>query len=444
MTDVPLWAAPGTLAGLIQRGHGAGRSAARSDPAWAGALVLACLTDDPRWDQQIEERGWYYATLAMDCGVPAERIGASLRGLPRPPAGYADHGGALVVDVLQHLAARGVPGAIPSLLDYLRSGRRLDLALDALLPFAAHPEASGLLDDLLAVADDETLRDALAFRRDLARAPWSDWRDASPRIDRAIAATARPRAETTTSADRGAFQAAARAAVLRAMRAAKLPRLPDVPAGACWEAALLAHGAELLQDDDLAPAVRRTVRNSLRALRSPDALRWARSHAFSRGPVSATARSMLITLAEPADGPALAARLATALADDDIYTQCDLVPALGRIRYQPSVTTVSALFDTTGYSYLRARAAVALSRMSPAFGPTRAIECLDDSDSGTRELGARFAGREARERLYEAAHDPAEADTVRRAAAARLAGWDQDRTSPPDEGGPSGASIDLR
>ncbi|MFI6169151.1 hypothetical protein ACIBCN_20395 [Nocardia sp. NPDC051052] len=51
-----LWAEPGTLRGMIQRGRGACYPEAQAEPAKAGDLVVDCIVHDPRWDHQVEQR----------------------------------------------------------------------------------------------------------------------------------------------------------------------------------------------------------------------------------------------------------------------------------------------------------------------------------------------------------------------------------------------------
>lgn len=91
-------AAPDTPLGQLQRGRGAGWLRAIQDPAQGRTNLLACLARDPRWDRQVESRGDYYATLALelevtpaqivalgppDDQVTAARCLASLRSWPR-------------------------------------------------------------------------------------------------------------------------------------------------------------------------------------------------------------------------------------------------------------------------------------------------------------------------------------------------------------------------
>ncbi len=48
-----------------------------------------------------------------------------------------------------------VSGSVTELRTYLRTRRDVSLAVDALLPFLEHPEAEGLHDEIVDVADEQ-------------------------------------------------------------------------------------------------------------------------------------------------------------------------------------------------------------------------------------------------------------------------------------------------
>ncbi|MEU7634206.1 hypothetical protein AB0C34_30255 [Nocardia sp. NPDC049220] len=152
------WAEPSTLLGMIQRGRGACYGAAHAERAMAAEFVVDCVVHDPRWDHQVEERSWLYATLVVDLGVDLSRLRAALAG---PVGASGDSDTWLATGVLERLAHRGVGGSITELRHCLRSGRDLEQVLGSSIPFTGHPEAEGLLDDVLEVADDEQLRSTI-------------------------------------------------------------------------------------------------------------------------------------------------------------------------------------------------------------------------------------------------------------------------------------------
>ncbi|QIS12239.1 hypothetical protein [Nocardia arthritidis] len=419
------WAEPSTLLGMIQRGRGACLRDARAQPAVAGQFVVDCIVRDPRWDRQVEQRGWLYATLVADLGVDLSRLCAAYSG-PADPYGDADAW--LATGVLGLLARRGVDGAVTELRHYLRSGRDLDQALDALIPFIDHPEAEGLLDEVLEVADDEQLESALTSYRwfDLSRPPWPDWRGASARIERVIAVAEQTRAARERPVfDRAAREAAARERVLRAaiesdlITAASASELTEER----WETTLLAIAPDLLQESP--SVIRIAVRRCLKKLRSPHALTWARANAALDGAVAWAALRLFADVAETSDAPWLLELLTEAVArgNDYLYQQYDLVAALGRLDHVAGLATVEGIFDNTVYSVLRKQCAMTLSRLAPDFAEGRAVECLDDCESETREFAvahADMSAPEVCERIGRMADDPTEDDDNRRAAAARI------------------------
>ncbi|MFI6996413.1 hypothetical protein [Nocardia sp. NPDC050175] len=424
-TDVPkLWAEPGTLLGMMQRGRGACYREARAEPVVAGNLVVECIVHDPRWDHQVEQRSWLYATLVADVGVELSRLRAAYDG-PADPTGDADAW--LATGVLERLARRGVDGAVTELRHYLRSGRDLDQALDSLIPFAEHPEAEGLLNDVLEVADDEQLGSVLApfgQLRDLSAPPWPAWRRASASIERVVVAAKHIR-ESAEVFDRTGREATNRERVLQAAAEANLVTSISELTEDDWETTLLRIAPNLLQDNATPRVIPIAVRKALRKLRSPQALTWARTYATLDDTVGRTALSQFADLAETSDAPRVFEFLTEAVSrgNNYLYDQCDLVSALGRLNHAAVRATIDEIFDNTLYSYLRIRCATALSRLAPAFADERAVECLDDCEPETRELGithANLAVPAIRARLGRIADDPTEEDDNRRAATDRI------------------------
>lgn len=152
----------------------------------------------------------------------------------------------------------------------------------------------------------------------------------------------------------------------------------------------------------------------------------ARANADLDGDAGAAAISLLADFAEPADGPRLCDLLKDALAQGNIYAQCDLVDGLARLGHVAAVGIIDEIFDGTVYSYLRTRCAAASALLSPDFAEYRAIECLDDCESETRALGVTHASDRmpmVRERIRGMAEDVTEEDCNRRTASARIAQW---------------------
>ncbi|MFF2083669.1 hypothetical protein ACFVVM_07820 [Nocardia sp. NPDC058176] len=426
-TDTPL-AGPDTLLGMIQRGRGACRPAALAQPTIARELVVDCIVGDPRWDHQVESRGWLYANLVVDLGIDPIRFRPAYAG-PLDPTGDSDAW--LTLGVLGHLAARGTAGSIAELRHYLRSGRDLNIALDRLIPFVDHPEAQGLLDDILQVYDNDQLLDCVGFcsPAELALPPWPQWRRESARIDRTVRAAELVRAQHARLArDRGPSD---RELVLRAAVAAKVVAAPstlDLSAEQ-WETTLLTVATDYSYGADIGWTRREQIalRRCLRQLNSPSASEWARANVDLDSDLGYWALSILSSTATPADAPALLELLTEALArgNDHIVDQCTLVSALAPLEHVAAVPIIEEIFDTTVYSYLRRQCAEALSRLSTEFGAGRAVECLDDCESGTRAVAIACVDigvPGVRQRLDHLAEDPSEDDDNRLAARARVGG----------------------
>ncbi len=139
-------AEPATLLGLLQRGRGAGYLAALTHPEQGAAIIVHCISHDPRWDRQVEERAWFYASLVAELHIELAQLRAAF---DPPPSQSGDAAGWLATDVFSLSARRGLPGGVSELRRYLLSGRDPQLALSYLVPLAGHPEAVGLLDDVL-------------------------------------------------------------------------------------------------------------------------------------------------------------------------------------------------------------------------------------------------------------------------------------------------------
>ncbi|AYF74529.1 hypothetical protein D7D52_12390 [Nocardia yunnanensis] len=417
------WAAADSLLGMIQRGRGAAYPAALAQPRQARDFLIDCIADDPRWDHQVESRGWLYACLVKELGVDLRWLRAAYS-RPADPGGDADAW--LAIDVLEDLARAQVEGSVTELRYYLRTGRDLDLALRALVPFHAHPEARGLLDELLEVADDEQLGRAVAWSFDLGAPPWPQWRAQSPRVDRVLWAEEQrvaqrrpvPHVDRSAAERERILDAAVERGLLSPGEATGLD-------DSRWEATLLRVAPQLLADRSLPAAARIATRRQMMRQHSPDALAWARSKAGLDGTLGHQALAMLSASGEAPDAAELLDHLAISSegGQDSIAVQCTLVDGLTRLAYRPAAPIFESLFDTTVYSYLRERCALGLGCISGDFARGRAVECLTDAEAGTRGVGVTHADLsmpDVRERLVRMAEDAMEEEGNRRAASIRI------------------------
>jgi hypothetical protein len=129
------------------------------------------------------------------------------------------------------------------------------------------------------------------------------------------------------------------------------------------------------------------------------------------------------------DIPRCRARLVAALGttpyDSEAYRVCSALDILARFPDIGPLPEVEAAFIQTGYAYARVRAARAMHMNAPAwFAETYGYECLWDCEDEIWQLGCEIvplAHPGARERLQALVDDPWEEESLREAAARRLA-----------------------
>jgi HEAT repeat protein len=185
---------------------------------------------------------------------------------------------------------------------------------------------------------------------------------------------------------------------------------------------LLDVGLPLVSGTDDPDRLERAVLRGLRRLRSGRALAWARASAHDLASGSA-ARAVLAVNADESDLPQLRSLLEWASDQHAIYDQCSIVDALHRLGDTAAVGQISALYESTVYSYLRRRCTLALAALHPAFPESLAVEALWDCEAETRRCGIERAALSdpVRKRLLMIAGDTIEELGTRQAAEARLA-----------------------
>ncbi len=107
---------------MLQRGRGAGYLAALDAPReTVGSLLIECITNDPRLDQQCEDRAEYYASLILATGMDL----APIYSLVKQNDNQEDDltvTSTLPMETLTALAERGSGDAVQMLRDYVSSG----------------------------------------------------------------------------------------------------------------------------------------------------------------------------------------------------------------------------------------------------------------------------------------------------------------------------------
>ena len=448
--------------GKLQRGLGSGYLwALDAHRSVAHALLVHCLFNDPRWDQQLDAREEYYATLALDIELDLQSLEAWLRDNDEESAELEQN----VLGMLGRMAIRGNAEASRVLRDYVAHGRSWQRAIalltgdpEMMRAGVPWPEAVVGLDGVLVerFAGESALAEALADVDGRER-PWSLWSIENHRIAGALAAGHRvplpPRTrrrqprrkqpnprELSTEALLGVTEESrwrqiaeelttrrSRDDVRRMMGAA---RDPD---SAMRRAAILALAnqgrrdvleiAEESTSQEPRGKLQGTIALALEAMPLSQtrtlAHEWLTSPDWGR---RRKAAGILGTRAEEQDlegaRRALARELDEGLAGD-VFVICSLAEALQRCARQGPFEELSRAYEQIPYSYGRRFIVSALAASDPTFAGDLAVECLWDCELESRAIAAAFVDRRIRlasQRLAELAGDDAQAASVRLAA----------------------------
>jgi hypothetical protein len=461
----PRLAPPESLLGRLQRGRGAGfLGALREQPSAVWPLLSECITRDPRWDRQLEERG-YYADLAIGTRMDLAPLADFLLANDDPdPSGCETW---LAVAILGTMARRGSAEAAHILRDYVSFGQWWGDAVDALQASPFRHLLSGL-DVVIChrFPADEDLAEQLGCC-DGDEEPWQSWRQTNPRLAKVFTNDDRLRAERRAAReqDLGDFAALPlhqllsladsrnwlriRRAVAQAVQPSDVELLashlsarePFAAAAAVAGLGKLGSPAAWLplkrfldSTPQIEPPLRGAVVRDVSAFPAELTLDLGRSWFDDQNGLFRTlGQRILERHASAADVPRLRSAVAASLERRDMWRLCAVLDAFQRFPGLGYVPELRQAYDGAPYSRARTRAARALRVTSPdRFQSEVAFECLWDCEAGTRELACHAADPRvpgAADRLTELAGDPLEEDEVRQAAAGKLAG----RT----EGGPA-------
>ena len=463
--NAPALADPADPLGKLQRGLGSGYLwAMDADRAVSHALLVHCVFNDPRWDRQLDDRDDYHATLALDIGLDL----APLEGWLRDNAEEDSETSQDILAMLGRMALRRHAEARRVLREYVAYGAAWGRALEGLVGGDAAPTSSGppwpevvagLDRVLLERFDTQDALDEALSGIDPRERPWSLWSVENPAIARAlefdhgdappepVSRAWRPRerqvkphemytvellaivessrwaqiaeelATRTTPYDVELLVAAANAPDLPMRRAAILALGQQGRREVLAIAEENTHQAERGKlQGAIALALEAMPLSQTRAL----AHDWLGSDDWAR---RRKAAGMLAAWAEDEDvAPArnaLSRELDRGL-DGDVYVVCSLSEALGRCAVHGPFDELSRAYEAIPYSYGRRYVVSALAAADPTFGGDVAVECLWDCEREVRELAAGRVDRRVRlaaQRLDELAADPAQAASVRRAAA---------------------------
>lgn len=417
-------ASPDTVLGKLQRGTGDGFRAALTIPrSDAVELLWSCVVRDPRWDQQVESRGRYYADLVTLAGLDLDRLRPEH--CPDPPAGCDQR---LVVDVLGELALDGDAEAGAVLLDHVVAGTEWDGAIAAIAqtPGDLHRQLPEVLEQRFDA--EELARIVQRWQREI------DWRDLAaehPWVQRALARAGdrvpQPvMREPLPSMDRPASEllrfewpgAPSRRLIHRLTAMLRPGEREQILAALDCEvsAQTLAFRVLALLDDpgglDAAEAILtedRPGRARAGAARYVSSLTAAHTLEVARGWLDAedgrhsAALAVFGRHAEPRDGPMLIGRLEDAWRERQFYDVCSLIDAFARLPALMPHELMRSIFAEAEYSYARRRAARVIAVAGDGRLPRDLAEAaVFDCEGEIQDLGLASlepnAGREVHER----------------------------------------------
>lgn len=448
--------------GKLQRGLGSGYLwALNAHPSVSHALVMHCLFNDPRWDQQLDARDEYYATLALDIGLDVAALEAWLRDHDDDSAESESS----VLGVLGRMAIRDHAEARRVLRDYVAYGRSWQRAIALLtgdpgsMPVGPPwPEVVAGLDQVLIdrFAGDSALAEALADV-DARDRPWTLWSIENHRIAGALAAGHRvplpprtrrrpqrrrppnPRAMSTEAllqiAEESRWRQIAEELTTRRSRddMQRMMQAARNPERAMRRAAILALAnqgrrdvleiAEETTSEEQRGKLQGTIALALEAM--PLTQTRALAHDWLTSPDWGRRRKAAGILGSRAEAEDLEhvlrglSRELDAGLEGDVFVVCSLAEALERCAEQGPFEELSRAYEQIPYSYGRRFIVSALAASDPTFAGDLAVECLWDCELESRAIAAAHVDRRIRlasQRLQELVGDEAQAASVRRAA----------------------------
>ena len=460
----------------LRKGRGAGFVAALAGGATDD--LVECVLDDPRWDQQVEDRADYYARLFIATGASMEPLRRRLAE-PDDEADISDFW--LPAGVVAEMALRGHATASQALADTVASGAHWRICIDALGGVGGVELVNNIVTaDHVAALVARVTSEELADAGKWLMAPWETWAERVPALQFVVRAASESASEahpiagpigwaakqlrrpeppanltSLSSAQllavgcnnwRDATKVAnvlaqrrdeetLRLLVSTAESGALAPRVVALHAlGKLGSPALLASAVEFLRrESTLEEEVRREHRlrrayvRYLEGLPPSDTLTLAREWFHEPWPLSFAAEQILALHATPDDRPMLEAAGATALAESTMYRRCSLVDALRTAGPAPTLPLLCAVYQQVPYSYARWRVVEALGECAAGGAPSGAArefltEALWDCESGARVVACRAleSSTTTASRLFELANDAHEDDEVRAAAKSKL------------------------
>jgi hypothetical protein len=460
-----------SLLGQLQRGRGSGfLRALQEDVAVVRPLVLDCVTHDPRWDGQLEDRSSYYATLIMQITLPLDPFDAFLRTCSENNLLDSEY---ILLDTLCALARRGDLSAVAVLRAYLTYGNdwyKWRCVFETLMEV---PSASVSVDEVSHIIDqrfhdDDTLDDELPYVP-TKEEPWRSLRLVNPHVSRIL----RRREMEEEHRQQQEKQVQVRFASLpisellavavdsdtlrfadlelqKRVTIADLDLLLHVAQqGERWQRRMAFRGLERLAHPAALPTLQRFFESpdpdaqpgsgalygaAVRAIKAlPSNVTLDLARAWFDEPDSPHRHVALMILeahATYADVYRVRNALLPSLWRDtegtsECYMQCSMLKILARFpRYGP-YPEVETVFEEANYARVRIYAAQVLTACNrDQFSHGLAFECLWDSEEEVRLIGCDSVSLDmpdARAKLQALSSDPHEDKEIRNAAKERLA-----------------------
>jgi hypothetical protein len=453
---------PDSLRCQLQRGRGEGYRRLLTVPEEeAHALLVDCITHDPRMDSQVESRDWYYAHAAVATDLPLEPLAEHLHA--HDDSGQFSWNTPLTVMTLAELAARSYKNAREILCDYISWGEWWNWPIDDLLRISD----DSLSAQVAAAVEKHFLTEE---RLDEAMTEWpqDDFPKLArfgPRIAASVAkATATQVPKETPFALPGSYSVqdlldlapttnlGGAKQIGKAIAAIVKPSDVDVLVASVSITDPLRSHVAMAGLERLAPThlhewlknlwltvpfqpdpadkrinriiMRQAICRLFRAFSPEATLPLARAW-FSDPDESKQflAEDLLQHHATVEDLPLLKTALQQMLTNEDAEYHCRLITAFDHLPGIGLVPELLDIFHQFRFSMGRAYAAQALWVTAPDdFRRKLALECLWDCESGAREAGASavsFDNPGARQRLEEMAGDILEEDEIKNIARTR-------------------------
>jgi hypothetical protein len=401
----------------MERGRGASFLWAVSNRVEAQDLLVGCLASDPRWDRQVESRGFLYSEIAEATALESAPVIAVLDAIEPQEAGWCAEAD-LALQVLTDMAVRGDEPARSALRRQVEYG---PLWADAVGQVECEESLWPGYGDLLAKrlrAEGFAERFvSQLFQSRIDAEPWLSWRTRHADLERAAQSLyasgwARPPrrpehklARQTTqdlielSQSNGRELATRRTPDdVRLLREAALTGEGFAKRNALE--ALGRQGDPSLIDEALRPlravdcgSLRAAAHRYLRELPADISLGPGREWFVGEPALRSAGEMILERHGQPSDLPLLVSELTPALRQGEMHRLCSILEALVRFPEEGPFPAAEDVFVEVPYSYARIRAVRILRATDKSFRDRFSYECLWDCEGQIRDIAVEAVDR---------------------------------------------------